>query len=131
MISMEVFRLTCRTLAQLEMPDASYIKIAHFNIKRGNRQKAPGQILFWSSSALTLAKWLTFSDKLVSLFFTGLIFKRKKKTLQKQNYEELSTANPGMHSKKGPWHGPFCLTFKALQGLTSFFLPLLSRVQKG
>lgn len=36
-----------------------------------------------------------------------------------------------MHSKKGPWHGPFRLTFKALQGLTPFSLPLLSRAQKG
>lgn len=54
MVSMEVFLLTCRALAQLEMPDASYIKIAHFNIKRGNRQKAPGQILFGAPLPLPL-----------------------------------------------------------------------------
>lgn len=68
MINMEEFALTRRALTQLEMPDTSYIKVTHFNIKSGNR-KHQDRDPSWSSFAPTTAKWLKFLDRLFSPFY--------------------------------------------------------------
>lgn len=101
---MEEFALTCRALTQLEMPDTSYIKVTHLDIKSGNRKH---QDLYpsWSSFALTTAKWLKFLDRLFSPFYYIKFSKKKEGKNSKIETLKNSQQSTWVCTQRG--HGPF------------------------